>query len=131
MLIRQMKIEFMIFIQRNFQRRWRKSFQNPDSLFSGIHPDHHAWWINPNDPNFIIEGNDGGIGISRDRGANWVFDEKIPVGQFYHINVDNEMPYNVMGGMQDNGSWHGPGLYIDQWRNPKLLLGKCRWWRWI
>ena len=77
--------------------------------YSGIHPDHHAWWINPNDPNLIIEGNDGGIGISRDRGKNWVFDEKIPVGQFYHINVDNEMPYNVMGGMQDNGSWHGPG----------------------
>jgi photosystem II stability/assembly factor-like uncharacterized protein len=77
--------------------------------YSGIHPDHHAWWINPNDENFIIEGNDGGIGISRDRGKNWVFDEKIPAGQFYHINVDNEMPYNVMGGMQDNGTWHGPG----------------------
>jgi len=76
--------------------------------YSGIHPDHHAWWINPLDPNHIIEGNDGGIGISRDRGKNWIFDEKIPVGQFYHINVDNEMPYNVMGGMQDNGSWHGP-----------------------
>lgn len=76
--------------------------------YSGIHPDHHAWWINPEDPNFIIEGNDGGIGISRDRGKNWIFDEKIPVGQFYHINTDNETPYNVMGGMQDNGSWHGP-----------------------
>lgn len=76
--------------------------------YSGIHPDHHAWWIDPNNPNFIIEGNDGGIGISRDRGANWTFDEKLPVGQFYHINVDNMMPYNVMGGMQDNGSWRGP-----------------------
>jgi len=77
--------------------------------YSGIHPDHHAWWIHPEDPNFIVEGNDGGIGISRDRGKNWIFDEKIPAGQFYHINVDNEQPYNVMGGMQDNGSWHGPG----------------------
>jgi len=76
--------------------------------YSGIHPDHHAWWINPEDPNFIVEGNDGGIGISRDRGKNWVFDEKIPAGQFYHVNVDNELPYNVMGGMQDNGSWLGP-----------------------
>ncbi len=76
--------------------------------YSGIHPDHHAWWINPEDPNLIIEGNDGGIGISRDRGKTWVFDEKIPVGQFYHGNVDNEIPYNVMGGMQDNGSWLGP-----------------------
>lgn len=76
--------------------------------YSGIHPDHHAWWINPKDPNLIIEGNDGGIAFSRDRGENWVFDEKIPVGQFYHINVDNQQPYNVMGGMQDNGSWLGP-----------------------
>ena len=57
---------------------------------------------------FIIEGNDGGIGITRDRGKNWKFDEQIPLGQFYHINVDNEIPYNVMGGMQDNGSWRGP-----------------------
>lgn len=76
--------------------------------YSGIHPDHHAWWINPNDANHIIEGNDGGIGISRDRGKNWIFDEKLPAGQFYHVNVDNELPYNIMGGMQDNGSWHGP-----------------------
>ncbi|MGQ0739246.1 MAG: WD40/YVTN/BNR-like repeat-containing protein [Bacteroidota bacterium] len=76
--------------------------------YSGIHPDHHAWWVNPNDPNHIIEGNDGGIGISRDRGRNWIFDEKLPAGQFYHVNADNEIPYNVMGGMQDNGSWHGP-----------------------
>ena len=76
--------------------------------YSGIHPDHHAFWINPNDPNFIIDGNDGGIGISRDRGRNWIFSEQLPVGQFYHINVDNKLPYNVMGGMQDNGSWRGP-----------------------
>ncbi|MDZ4807325.1 MAG: hypothetical protein SGI96_03560 [Bacteroidota bacterium] len=76
--------------------------------YSGIHPDHHAWWIHPEDANLIIEGNDGGIGISRDRGKTWVFDEKLPAGQFYHINVDNELPYNVMGGMQDNGSWLGP-----------------------
>ena len=84
-----------------------KSFNTLLPYF-GIHPDHHAWWIHPEDPDFIIDGNDGGIGISRDRGKNWVFDDKIPVGQFYHINVDNEIPYNVMGGMQDNGSWHGP-----------------------
>jgi photosystem II stability/assembly factor-like uncharacterized protein len=76
--------------------------------YNGIHPDHHAFWIHPEDPNFIIDGNDGGIGITKDKGKTWMFDEKIPVGQFYHINVDNELPYNVMGGMQDNGSWRGP-----------------------
>ncbi|MES2648732.1 MAG: hypothetical protein V4717_17785 [Bacteroidota bacterium] len=76
--------------------------------YSGVHPDHHAWWINPLDASFIIDGNDGGISVSRDRGRTWQFDEKLPLGQFYHINVDNEMPYHVMGGMQDNGSWRGP-----------------------
>jgi len=85
--------------------------------YNGIHPDHHAFWINPLDPNFIIDGNDGGIGITRDKGKTWQFDEKIPVGQFYHINVDNEMPYNVMGGMQDNGSWRGPAY---TWTNAGL-----------
>ena len=82
--------------------------------YSGIHPDHHAFWINPLNPNLIIDGNDGGIGISHDRGRNWKFDEHIPVGQFYHINTDNNIPYNVMGGMQDNGSWRGPAY---TWRN--------------
>lgn len=84
-----------------------KTFQNVIPYF-GIHPDHHAFWIHPTNPNFIIDGNDGGIGISRDRGRTWKFDEQLPVGQFYHINVDNEIPYHIMGGMQDNGSWRGP-----------------------
>lgn len=85
--------------------------------YSGIHPDHHAFWINPLDPNLIIDGNDGGIGISRDRGRNWNFNELIPVGQFYHIAVDNKLPYNVMGGMQDNGSWRGPAY---TWRGGSI-----------
>lgn len=90
-----------------------KNFKTVIPYF-GIHPDHHAFWINPLDPNFILDGNDGGIGISRDRGRTWKFDEQLPVGQFYHINVDNKIPYNVMGGMQDNGSWRGPAY---AWRN--------------
>lgn len=82
--------------------------------YSGIHPDHHAFWIHPTDNKFIVDGNDGGIGITRDGGKTWMFDEKIPVGQFYHINVDNEIPYHVMGGMQDNGSWRGPAYTTTQ-----------------
>ncbi|TDQ19201.1 photosystem II stability/assembly factor-like uncharacterized protein [Algoriphagus boseongensis] len=82
--------------------------------YSGVHPDHHAWYINPNDPSLLIDGNDGGLNISRDMGKTWMFAEGLPVGQFYHVNVDNEIPYNVYGGMQDNGSWTGPA-YI--WRN--------------
>ncbi len=76
--------------------------------YNGIHPDHHAFWIHPKNGSYIIDGNDGGIGITRDRGKTWIFDEKLPVGQFYHVNVDNETPYHVMGGMQDNGTWRGP-----------------------
>lgn len=87
-----------------------KSFSG---INSNIHPDHHAFWISPTNPALIIEGNDGGLNISRNRGESWTFAENIPVGQFYHINADNDLPYNVYGGMQDNGSWVGPG-YV--WR---------------
>lgn len=73
-----------------------------------IHPDHHAFWINPENPQHIMEGNDGGLNITLDGGKTWRYAENIPVGQFYHVNVDNDMPYNVYGGLQDNGSWVGP-----------------------
>ncbi len=75
---------------------------------NGIHPDHHAWWIHPDDGNYMIDGNDGGLNITRDGGKTWRFIGNLPVAQFYHINTDNEFPYNVYGGMQDNGSWRGP-----------------------
>ncbi len=73
-----------------------------------IHPDHHAFWISPDNPNYIINGNDGGLNITHDGGKSWRYAENIPVGQFYHVETDNEMPYNVYGGLQDNGSWVGP-----------------------
>jgi photosystem II stability/assembly factor-like uncharacterized protein len=74
-----------------------------------IHSDHHSWWIDKNDPSFMIDGNDGGLAITRDMGKNWRHVTNLPVSQFYHISVDNQTPYNVYGGMQDNGSWKGPG----------------------
>ena len=76
--------------------------------FATVHPDHHAFWVHPTDPNFLIEGNDGGMAISKDRGKSWRFVENLPLAQFYHINIDDLLPYNVYGGMQDNGSWRGP-----------------------
>ncbi len=75
---------------------------------NGVHPDHHAWWIHPENGKFMIDGNDGGLNITKDGGKTWRFIGNLPVAQFYHINVDNEYPYNVYGGMQDNGSWRGP-----------------------
>ena len=73
-----------------------------------VHIDNHAFWINPSDPRHLIIGNDGGIAISRDRGATWRFVRNLPLAQFYHVRVDDEHPYNVYGGLQDNGSWRGP-----------------------
>ncbi|WP_246000855.1 WD40/YVTN/BNR-like repeat-containing protein [Pontibacter diazotrophicus] len=73
-----------------------------------VHSDHQSFWIHPENPSLIIDGNDGGLAISRDHGKTWLNPEGIPVGQFYHVNVDNEVPYNIYGGLQDNGSWTGP-----------------------
>ena len=73
-----------------------------------IHVDNHAWWQHPEDSEFLICGNDGGLCLTRDGGKTWDFPENVPIGQFYHIRVDDAIPYNVYGGMQDNGSWRGP-----------------------
>jgi photosystem II stability/assembly factor-like uncharacterized protein len=73
-----------------------------------IHVDNHALWIHPEDPKLVMNGNDGGFCLTRDGGKTWDYAENLPLGQFYHIRVDNEVPYNVYGGMQDNGSWRGP-----------------------
>jgi len=79
----------------------------------GVHVDHHALWIDPNDPSYLVDGNDGGIYISQDRGGSWRFVENLPLAQYYEIDVDDETPYHVYGGLQDNGSWRGPG---ETWR---------------
>jgi photosystem II stability/assembly factor-like uncharacterized protein len=81
----------------------------PADETKGIHADFHAFWVNPNDSHHFIIGGDGGLGITYDHGKSWYFPETIPVAQFYHISVDNDLPYNVYGGMQDNGNWSGPG----------------------
>lgn len=76
-----------------------------------VHADHHALWINPDREGHLILGNDGGINISYDDGATWNKANTPPVGQFYYVAVDMETPYNVYGGLQDNGVWVGPSNY--------------------
>jgi photosystem II stability/assembly factor-like uncharacterized protein len=78
--------------------------------FGQAHSDFHAMWIHP-DGERMIAGNDGGVVISTNRGRNWRFVENLPVGQYYHIDYDMEIPYNVYGGLQDNGTWRGP-VYV-------------------
>ena len=84
-----------------------------------VHVDHHRIWINPRSPNHIINGNDGGINISYDSGENWIKCNTPAVGQFYYINTDNAKPYNVYGGIQDNGVWKGSHDYKAsvRWHN--------------
>lgn len=88
-----------------------------------LHSDHHAMWINPANSNHIIDGNDGGLGISFDKGKNWEAVYNMDLGQLYHVAFDLETPYNVCGGMQDNYTWCGPsavrsrtGIGNDEWR---------------
>jgi len=71
----------------------------------------HAMWTDPNHPGHLVIGNDGGVNITYDDGANWIKCNNPPVGQFVSVNYDMETPYNVYGGLQDNGVWMGPSSY--------------------
>ncbi|MEM0961378.1 MAG: glycosyl hydrolase [Bacteroidota bacterium] len=83
-----------------------------------VHVDHHDLWFDPDRPGFMISGNDGGINITYDSGATWTKQNSPAVGQFYTVQVDNAEPYNVYGGLQDNGVWVGPSTYraSARWR---------------
>jgi len=93
------------------------------TLGQGVHSDLHALWIHPSEPDLMYLGTDGGVYVSRDGGTRWRFVDNLPVGQFYHLSVDMDVPFNVYGGMQDNGSWRGPsdvwergGIRNHHWR---------------
>ncbi len=95
-----------------------------------VHADHHALWINPKQSGHLINGNDGGVNITYDDGTNWMKNNSPKVGQFYAINVDYEKPYNVYGGLQDNGVWKGAHNNMEDraWHqtgaNPwKMIMG--------
>lgn len=95
-----------------------------DASFDGgwVHSDHHAIWINPQNNNHILIGTDGGVYQSLDKGNSWVMLKNLPVSQFYHVALDNQTPYNVYGGLQDNGSWYAPssspgGIENKDWVN--------------
>lgn len=97
------------------------SFTDAGSAGGWVHSDHHALWINPNNTNHMYLGTDGGVYLSIDRGITWTHLQNLPVSQFYHVQVDNQTPYNVYGGLQDNGSWRGPssspgGIENGDWR---------------
>jgi photosystem II stability/assembly factor-like uncharacterized protein len=82
-----------------------KTFKSTDK--NATHPDWHACWVNPNRDGHWVAGNDGGCNITYDYGRHWFKVGTIPVGQFYNITTDDAKPYNVYGGLQDNGTWFG------------------------
>ncbi len=84
------------------------SFSDASNDGGWLHSDLHALWINPTYTNVMYTGTDGGVYVSLDKGVTWQFNQGLPVGQFYHVACDNKEPYNVYGGLQDNGSWMAP-----------------------
>ena len=88
-----------------------------------LHLDHCEMWINPKNPNHLVLGNDGGLYVSFDKGGSWLHHNNIPTGEFYDISVDNQDPYYVYGGTQDDASVFGPA---KEW-NPKFADG----WKYV
>ncbi|MBX9735185.1 MAG: hypothetical protein K2X37_14105, partial [Chitinophagaceae bacterium] len=103
-----------------------KTFKSIDK--DNVHSDHHVAWFNPNKDGHIINGNDGGLNISYDDGAHWFKANTPAVGQFYAVAVDMARPYNVYGGLQDNGTWFGSSTtqegyaWYDRGDNPYKSL---------
>ncbi|MCU1283620.1 MAG: sialidase, partial [bacterium] len=90
--------------------------------FVGMHGDVHDVWIDPTNPQTVFAGDDGGMWYSYNGGAKWWKGDNLPVSQFYHVSVDNNDPYRVYGGLQDNSSWVGEsqypgGITSSQWEN--------------
>jgi photosystem II stability/assembly factor-like uncharacterized protein len=98
------------------------SWERAQNSSGWVHSDMHALWINPKNTSHMYLGTDGGVYMSVDRGNNWIFLNNIPVSQFYHVAIDEQEPYNVYGGLQDNGSWRAPsqkagGIKNGDWEN--------------
>jgi photosystem II stability/assembly factor-like uncharacterized protein len=96
-----------------------KTFAN---VGGGAHGDFHDVWIDPKDPQKVIAGDDGGLWLSKDGGNRWWKANNLPISQFYHVSVDNDDPYHVYGGLQDNSSWVGDssypgGITNSRWEN--------------
>ncbi|HEX3865108.1 MAG TPA: hypothetical protein VHV78_00095, partial [Gemmatimonadaceae bacterium] len=83
-------------------------------LFSDVHGEDHALWVDPENGNHLVIGGDGGVSISWDRGKTWDFRRNMPIGQFYEVDVDNSVPFRVCGGLQDNGVWCVPSAVRDR-----------------
>jgi len=82
--------------------------KTPMNAAQNVHVDDHGLWIDPNDPERWFLASDGGISITFDKGGNFWYPMNIPIGQFYDVSFDYDVPYNICSGAQDNGAWCGP-----------------------
>ncbi|MEI6900769.1 MAG: glycosyl hydrolase, partial [Bacteroidota bacterium] len=99
-----------------------KTFSSAAVEGGNYHSDCHPVWISKKIPGLIYMGTDGGVYYSMDKGNTWRHMRNLPVSQFYHVSTDNDDPFNVYGGLQDNGSWVGPsrssyGITNGSWKN--------------
>jgi len=83
-------------------------------ISKGVHPDQHALWIDPSHPQRMIEGNDGGVYISADGGNAWRYLDNLPIEQFYQVATNDQEPYLICGGLQDNFGWCGPSSSLSR-----------------
>ncbi len=116
------------------------------TVVPATHGDNHALWINPEDPRYLINGNDGGASVSLDGGKSWSTQDNQPTAQFYHVTVDDDFPYKLYSGQQDNSSvvirsrslgssigvrdwWNGAGCESANIgvsaKNPRYVYGGC------
>jgi len=113
---------FSLTVSEDGGKTFSSALSMNESPGDSVHGDHHAIWINPANSDQVLDGNDGGVYQSLDRATHFRFLNNLPVSQFYHVSFDMADPYNVYGGLQDNGTWMAPSRGIEgianrHWRN--------------
>jgi photosystem II stability/assembly factor-like uncharacterized protein len=113
---------FVLTVSDDGGKTFSMAMSMSESPSDRVHGDYHVLWINPANSDQVLTGTDGGVYQSLDRATHWRFLSNLPVSQFYHASFDMAMPYNVYGGLQDNGTWMGPSRAVDgianrHWRN--------------
>ncbi|HJP59052.1 MAG TPA: hypothetical protein VJ865_03610 [Gemmatimonadaceae bacterium] len=107
--------------------------QSFSGISNGAHGDFHDVWIDPTSTDRVITGDDGGVWYSYDGGNKWWKADNLPISQFYHVSLDNDRPYHVYGGLQDNSSWIGDseypgGITNSRWEN---MYGGDGFWMFV
>ena len=108
---------FFLTVSEDAGKSFSAAFSTNEGPGENLHSDMHALWINPENPDQLLVGTDGGVYQSLDQATHWRFLANLPVSQFYHVSFDMADPYNVYGGLQDNGTWMAPSRATDNIAN--------------